>query len=322
MAGACILLYLLSTSTLGAELHRYEYSADAMGGNFAITLYSADRPRADAAADAAFAELRRLDSMLSNYRTDSEWSEVNRHAAERPVEVSLELFDLIAACLEYSRLSDGAFDITVGPLVKAWGFHDGSGRFPDDAAAKDALASVGYTHIRLDPGNHTVRFARARMEMDPGGIGKGYAIDRMIAVLKHHGIERALLSAAGSSIYALGAPPSADGWRVTIDAPDKPDRAACRLVLKDESLSTSGISKKFFRVGGRTYGHIIDPRTGHPARGVLLAAVRTPRATDSEAWTKAFFVNGRNWSARHTPPGFKVFLCEEAAEHPQCGWIP
>jgi thiamine biosynthesis lipoprotein len=159
------------------------------------------------------------------------------------------------------------------------------------------------------------------MEMDPGGIGKGYAVDRMIGVLKQHGIERALISASESSIYALGTPPGREGWRVRISAPDKPDRDADQLLLKDESLSTSGSSKKFFRAHGRVYGHILDPRTGYPVRGVLLVAVRAPRALDSEAWTKAFFVNGRNWSSRHVPPGFKVFLCEEGAERPSCGWI-
>jgi FAD:protein FMN transferase len=321
-AGAGLFFFLLLTSTSGAELHRYEYSADAMGGNFSVTLYSADRSDADAAAEAAFGELRRLDSVLSNYRSESEWSAANRYAAERPVKVSQELFDLLSECLEYSRRSEGAFDITVGPLMRAWGFVAGRGKLLDEDEVKQALAHVGYSHLLLDPKSRTVRFARAQMEIDSGGIGKGYAVDRMIGVLKQHGVDRALLSAAGSTIYALGVPPGREGWPVNIGLSGKPDLAAGRLMLKDESLSTSGISEKFLRIGGHIYGHILDPRTGYPARGVLLAAVKAPRAIDSEAWTKAFFVNGGDWAARHMPAGFRVLLCEEESGCPRCTWMP
>ena len=159
-----------------AELQRFEYSADAMGGAFSVTLYSASRVNADAAAAAAFTELHRLDQMLSNYRPESEWSRVNGSAAEHPVKISQELFDLFSECLQYSRRSEGAFDITVGPLVKAWGFYDGLGRFADGDAVQEALTNVGSAHIQLDLVNRTVRFARAGMELDPGGIGKGYEV--------------------------------------------------------------------------------------------------------------------------------------------------
>jgi thiamine biosynthesis lipoprotein len=293
-----------------------------MGGAFSVALYSANRDSADSAAAAAFAELRRLERMLSNYRPESEWSEVNRYAASRAVEVSQELFDLLSACLEYSRGSEGAFDITVGPLVKAWGFRDGSGKLADDPSLQEALGRVGYANVLLDSVKRTVRFARAGMEMDPGGIGKGYAVDRMIEVLKRSGIERALVSAAGSSIYALGAPPGADGWQVNIREPGGAGSATDRILLKDASISTSGISEKSFRAGGRVYGHILDPRTGYPVRGVLLVSVVAPRAIDSEAWTKAFFVSGRGWSAGHIPAGFRVFFCEDQAGHLVCSWLP
>ncbi len=293
-----------------------------MGGAFSLALYSDDRDSADAAASAAIAELRRLDRMLSNYRPESEWSTVNRHAGDQAVEVSQELFDLLSACLEYSRRSEGAFDITVGPLVKAWGFRDGSGKIADDPAAQRALKLVGFENVLLDPLKRTVRFARVGVEIDPGGIGKGYAVDRMIAVLKRNGIERALVSAAGSSIYALGAPPGRDGWQITIGEPKGADNTPGRILLKDASISTSGSSEKSFRAGGQVYGHIFDPRTGSPVRGVIQVSVVAPRALDSEAWTKAFFVNGRCWSAGHTPAGLRVFFCEEQASRPTCSWLP
>ncbi len=319
---ACFAICLFLTPPVRSEQKRYDYSADAMGGVFSIALYAESRAQADAASTAAFSELRRLDRMLSNFRPDSEWSEVNRRAAEQVVKISRELFDLLSACLEYSRRSEGAFDITVGPLVRAWGFHDGSGKVADDAAVKNARASVGYAHILLDSTNCTVRFARAGVEIDPGGIGKGYAVDRMIAVLKRNGIESALVSAAGSSIFALGTPPGQRGWSVGVRNPNLASSSAGDPLLKDESLSTSGISRNSLRSHGRVYGHILDPRTGYPVQGVLLVAVRAPRALDSEAWTKAFFVNGRGWTALHIPSAFRVYFCSVETGLPACEWLP
>jgi thiamine biosynthesis lipoprotein len=314
-----VILWLSQAPAARAEVRRYEYSADAMGGAFSIAVYAETRAHAEAATTAAFDELRRLDRMLSHYRPDSEWSEVNRHASERAVRVPPELFEVVSAALDYSERSEGAFDITVGPLVKAWGFHDGSGHLPSAEALRQGMARVGYRHVLLDPANRTVRFAREGMELDPGGIAKGYAVDRVILVLKQHGIDSALVSAAGSSMYGLGTPPGQAGWPVVISGPAAGDREA-RLVLENASLSTSGSAGKFFRADGRTWGHVIDPRNGYPTGG-FLAAVVAPQAIDSEAWTKAVLVNGRDWSSRHTPRGWRAFLCEE--DRPSsCAWLP
>jgi thiamine biosynthesis lipoprotein len=302
----------------GAQLQRFEYSADAMGGAFTITLYCADQASADAAATAAFNELERLDSMLSNYRPDSEWSQLNRAAGRHPVKVSDELFELLVTCVEYGRRSEGAFDISVGPLVRAWGYRNGRGKLASDREVEQALAKVGFNYIKLDPEHRTVQFARLGMELDPGGIGKGYAVDRMIEVLRRIGIECALVSAAGSSIFGLGAPPGRPGWLVKIGDPKKHKGVTAELLLKDEALSTSGIQEKSFRANGRVYGHIMDPRTGQPATGAILVAVLAPRTVDSEAWTKAVFINGRGWSASHTPRGWRVFFCDEENG---CEWL-
>ncbi len=178
-----------------------------MGSSFTLVLFGPDRPGLESAAAAAFAEAHRLDRLLSNYLAESEWSAMNREAASRPVPVTPELFALLSDCLEYSRLSDGAFDITVGPLIKVWGFYKGEGGLPQPEEVKEKLKRVGYRHVQLDPGPRTVRFARPGMDLDPGGIGKGYAVDRMVEVLKQSGVRIALVSASGSSIYGLGAPP-------------------------------------------------------------------------------------------------------------------
>jgi thiamine biosynthesis lipoprotein len=287
-------------------------------------LYGPDRPLLQEAADAAFEEARRLDRLLSNYLPASEWSGMNRDAgaaAGRRVVVSRELFDVLSACEQYSRRSRGAFDISVGPLMKVWGFYKGEGRLPRPDEVTQAMQRVGYRRVRLDRSARTIRFTRAGMELDPGGIGKGYAVDRMIGVLKAHGVAIALVSAAGSSVYGLGAPPDdPSGWRMTIGLPGQPNQSAAVVHLKNMSLSTSGSEEKFFWADGRRYAHIMDPRTGYPAQGVSAVSVLAPRTIDSEAWTKAYFVNGRRWAASNRPDDFRVFFCDDRRP-PGCGWI-
>ncbi|MBI3664871.1 MAG: 30S ribosome-binding factor RbfA [Acidobacteria bacterium] len=313
-----LIVLLLLCSGLRAELVRYEASASAMGGLYTIAAYGEDRAQLSAAVEAAFQEVRRLDQMLSNYRPSSELSEINREAAQRPVKVSPEMFDLLEKCQEYSRLSEGAFDWTVGPLMKLWGFYKGSGRLPDRAQVEHALRSIGYRHIRLDPERRTVSFDLPGMELDPGGIGKGYAVDKMVDVLHEAGVEIALVSAAGSSIYALGAPPGAQGWYVRIRDPKVEKITVAEVYLKDDSLSTSGNYEKFFEAEGKIYSHLMDPRTGYPAQGMLSVSVLAPKTLDSEAWTKPCFVNGAAWTKKHLPAGFRAVLCEESKP---CYWV-
>jgi thiamine biosynthesis lipoprotein len=320
------LVVILSLSgTLAAdqpELLRLEKAGDAMGATFSIVLYGDDRVKMEAATEAAFDEVGRLDAMLSNYRAESEWSNVNRRAAEQPVKVSPELFQLLSACVAYSRESEGAFDITVGPLMKLWGFYKGFGRLPSKAEVAAALPKVGYRHIHLDAAARTVWFDRSGVELDPGGIGKGYAVDRMVDVLRQQGFRIALVAGSDSSIYGMGAPPTEPkGWRVDVKDPRHPRRTVAGAFLKDMSMSTSGSYEKFFRAEGRTYAHIMDPRTGYPAQGSVSVSVIAPRTIDSEAWAKPYFVNGRQWAARHKPEEFRVFFCEDRMEQP-CAWLP
>jgi thiamine biosynthesis lipoprotein len=322
-----LVLVLLAALAGGAwanqpELLRLEKSADAMGSAYTVELYGYDRVKMEAAADAALDEARRLDEMLSNYQPESEWSQVNQHAAERPMKISPELFRLFSACLEYSRQSEGAFDITVGPLMKVWGFYKGTGHLPHRAEVAAALARVGYRHVRLDRQAGTVWFDRAGVELDPGGIGKGYAVDRMVDVLKKNGVTTALVAGSASSIYGMGAPPGhPEGWAIDIRDPWNHSGRTASVFLKDMSLSTSGSYEKFFRAEGRTYAHIMDPRTGYPAQGTASVSVLAPRTIDSEAWAKPYFVNGRQWAARHKPKDFRIYFCQDRTDQP-CAWLP
>jgi FAD:protein FMN transferase len=304
-----------------ADLLKLERDEEVMGSSFSIVLYGREQASLESAADAAFREVHRLDELLSNYKPASEWSAMNREAGRHAVRVSDELFALLSRCLEYSRQSDGAFDITVGPLVKTWGFYRGEGSLPRPADVRAALGRVGYRNVRLDPALRTVRFTRSGVELDPGGVGKGYAVDRVVEVLKQSGVDIALVSGSGSSIFGMGAPPDEPrGWPITIRTPRSPDEVAATVFLKDSSLSTSGSYEKFFWVDGRRYAHIIDPRTGYPAQGVASVSVVAPRTIDGEVWAKPFFINGRAWTMARRPKALRVFFCEEGPPA-SCAWI-
>jgi thiamine biosynthesis lipoprotein len=311
-------LLLICGAARGGEIVRYESSAPAMGGVFTIAAYGPDRAHLAAAVQAAFQEARRIDHLLSNYDSTSELSEVNRDAAAGPVRVSPELFDLLEKCRRYSQASEGAFDWTVGALMRVWGFYKGSGRLPDPAEIERARRSVGYRHVELDADRRSVRFRVPGLELDPGGIGKGYAVDRMAEVLREAGVAIALVSASGSSIYAIGAPPGERGWYVRIRDPKSENITAAEVWLKNESMSSSGSYEKFFEADGKVYSHIMDPRTGYPAQGMLSVSVVAPQTLDSEAWTKPFFVNGAEWTRRNRPEGFRVLLCEQGKP---CYWV-
>ena len=312
-------LHLVAKYLLVGCPKRLETSAEAMGSTYTVVLYGGDLENMNAAASAAFDELRRLDQLLSNYQPESEWSKVNQNAPKQPERVCDELFELLQLCYDYSRRSEGTFDITVGPLLKIWGFYGDVKRLPKAEEVAAVLAGVGYRNLILDETDRTVRFARDSVEMDSGGIGKGYAVDRMIAVLKQNGIYTALVSAAGSSIYALGAPPSEPrGWTIKIRDPKCKAVTVAELFLRDMSLSTSGNYEKFFEVDGTTYSHVIDPRNGYPAQGTLEVSVVAETTLESEAWTKPFFINGRQWTSTHKPKDVRVFMCENKGP---CTWV-
>jgi thiamine biosynthesis lipoprotein len=311
---------LASGADKSTQLQRYEANASIMGSTYTIAAFGEHRGQLASTVRAAFDEARRIDRFLSNYKPDSELSRINREASDGPVQISIEMADLLLDCLEYSRASEGAFDITVGALMKVWGFYKGSGELPYAWQLAVARRKVGFEYLTLDRETKTIRILRGGLELDPGGIGKGYAVDRMAEVLREAGVSAAFISAAGSSLYAIGAPPdNPAGWPVRIRDPKDPAATAAKLHLKDQSLSTSGAYEKFFEADGEVYSHIMDPRTGMPSQGVVSVSVLAPSTLDSEAWTKAFFVNGWDWSVKNKPKDFRVFLCPEEQS---CTWVP
>jgi thiamine biosynthesis lipoprotein len=275
-----------------ASLTCHEESRVAMGCTATVRACGPEREALAGTVGAALDEVDRIDRLMSHYRPDSPLSRLNREAADAPVVVEPELFDFLALCLRWSHESDGAFDVTVGPLMKAWGFFRDEGRVPDARELAETLAVVGYRHVRLDTVARSVGFDRPGVELDLGGIGKGYAVDRVVALLRRRGIRSALVNLGGSSVYGLGAPPGREAWEVTVQDPGDPAKTALSVALRDRALSVAGGYARFFEKDGVTYSHIMDPRTGRPARGVLSVAVVTDSATTGDALDDVLFVEG------------------------------
>jgi FAD:protein FMN transferase len=266
-------------------IHQRRY---AMGTVFEIVIYDDDLPRADAAARAALDEAVRLDSLMSNYQPDSELSRVNRGAHDEPVPISQELYQVIERSLFYSRISDGQFDISVGPVVDLWKSALAGESPPSEAERAAALRCVGYQKIELLPPDR-IQFHSDCMRLDLGGIGKGYAVDRMAELLKARGIRRAYIDAGGSTIYAMGAPPKANGWSVRLRDPS--GRLHPQIMLTNSSVSTSEQSAPSLLEGDGP-GHIVVPGTGKPLETRYAVSVQVASATASDALSTTLLLLG------------------------------
>ncbi|MBA3442394.1 MAG: FAD:protein FMN transferase [Pyrinomonadaceae bacterium] len=299
------------------QLVRYEDNRMSMGCAYTIVAYDDDAERLPRIVSAAFDEVDRIDRLMSHYKPDSPLSRLNREGAKGPVKVEPELFDFIEECLRYSRESEGAFDITVGPLMKAWGFFRGEGRVPGATEISELRNRVGYKHIISNANERTIEFDRPGVELDLGGIAKGYAVDRVVNLLRQHKIVAALVSAGGSTLYGLGAPPGSKGWEVKIQNPVDANKIALTVSLKNQSLSVSGGGEKFFEIEGVRYSHIMDPHTGRPVQNMLSVTVLTESGTVGDALDNIFYVQGVERSReflKRLPPTEVFFFLPEARE--------
>ena len=251
---------------------------------------------AASALDASFDEIARLESILSDYLPDSELSRLNRSAAAGPMLCSPDLFELVTESCRLSRLTFGAFDITVAPLIEAWDLR-GHGRLPEAEALSQARRRVGASLLAIDDKRRTVAFQVDGMRLDPGAIGKGFALDAAARVLRARGVTVALLD-FGGQVLALGAPPGAEAWEVDIAHPLHREEAALTITLRDASASTSGNSQHHVVVAGRTLGHIVDPRSGIPTSRQGSVTVIAPTATEADAVSTAMFVLGAREGSR------------------------
>jgi len=273
-----------------------------------------------AAGEEAFDEIERVEAQLSAHRDESELARLNAEAAARPVRVDARFFSLLERAIELSSATDGTFDMTVGPLLKLWNISGGSAEaaLPGDSTITISRATIGMREmILLDRENNSVRFAKPGVRLDPGAIGKGYALERAAKLLREAGIVNALLHGGTSSVVALGSDSSATGetgWKIGIRKPDTgssgaatgpsllrkgkntgrlADTLLAEVILRDgQSLSVSGFHGKSVDIGGKRIGHVIDPRSGRPVDTALLSAVISAMATDSDALSTGLLVLG------------------------------
>ncbi len=260
-----------------------------MGTRITVELWADDSHPAEPGIEAVLAEMRHIDESMSTYKPTSEVSQVNAKAADGPMRISKELFDLLTTANQYSELTEGAFDITYASVGYLYDFRKRVR--PSEAAIKSALPAVNYRHVLLDAQHLTVRFSQPGVRIDLGGIAKGYAVDRGIDILKSLGFTRAYVSAGGDSRIIgdrFGKP-----WMVGIRDPRKGEgEAITRIPLVNAAISTSGDYERFFDEDGKRYHHIIDPHTGHSASKVRSATVIGPTATRTDGLSKTAFVLG------------------------------
>jgi thiamine biosynthesis lipoprotein len=259
-----------------------------MGTRVQVELWCDQRAEGDAAVEAVLAEMRRIDRAMSTYKASSEVSLVNAYAHREPTRISIELYGLLQTALEYSQLTDGAFDITYASVGYLYDFKRRI--HPDEQQIEAALPGVNFRHVLLDPQARTVRFARSGVRIDLGGIGKGHAVDRSIELLQRRGIRHALVTAGGDSRIIgnrFGKP-----WVTGIRHPDRKAEVIARIPLEDAAISTSGDYERYFDEAGARYHHIINPRTGHSASKVRSATIIGPTATQTDGLSKTAFVLG------------------------------
>ncbi|MEI6342553.1 MAG: FAD:protein FMN transferase [Verrucomicrobiota bacterium] len=262
-------------------------AAEAMATRFEIALHGARPEALRAAAEEALNEVARVERWLSPYLPASCLARIHREAHRRPVAVEPPVFQFLCLVQDLVQATGGAFDPTVGPLLRAWGFHGGDPVAPDPAAIDRAYSLVGWRHVQLDPSARSVWLARPGVEIHPGAIGKGWALDRAAEILRECGVDSALLHGGTSTVVAMGTPPGLPAWRVAL--PGAPDSSMHDAVvdLRDETLSVSA-------AWGRSIhgpAHVIDPRTGQPVAAGRLAAVALPSAAASDAWSTALLVD-------------------------------
>jgi thiamine biosynthesis lipoprotein len=292
-------------------------SAHLMATRFELVLCGEDAVRLRAGGEEALAEIERLDEQLNFYSPSSEITWINSHAAKGPVKVDPRLFRALQACAQLSLATDQSFDITIGPLMRAWRLHSIEGRRPAASELEASLAVVGMRNIELDEEAFTVRFKRSGVEIDLGGYGKGYAIERAISILRDYGIESALLHGGTSSVYGIGSPPDQNSWRIRLSEPLGSDDQPSIIDLSDSALSVSAIHGRSFTIEGRVYGHVLDPRTGQPVSRALASAVRGPSASACEALSTALLVFGPSWTETMSErfPGYQAIIAPPPLTH-------
>lgn len=275
-----------------ADLQRFSQIEPHMGVEFEVVLYAEDETTARAAFTAAFARISKLDEVLSDYSLSSELSKLSASAPTKdPVPLSDDLFTVLKSAQRLSVESDGAFDVTIGPLTKLWRRARRQKELPAEEQLKTAFAAVGHRFLKLDIEKKTASLEQPAMRLDLGGIAKGYAADQALAAISDRGINRALVRASGD-IATADPPPGETGWKVGLAPLNPDDPPSVSVRLKQQAISTSGEARQHLVVNGKRYSHLIDPRTGQPLTGRQSVTVIAPRSMDADSLASAIAVLG------------------------------
>jgi thiamine biosynthesis lipoprotein len=285
-------MLLFATSALAGELSRYEAREQHMGQTFTLVLYAESDETAEAAAKAVFDRVTQLDRIMSDYRADSELSRLCETSEPgHAVEVSEDLFAVLSAANDISRKTDGLFDVTVGPVVKLWRQARGKKKLPSPEALQAARKLVGYESIALDAKRRRVELMTPGMQIDLGGIGVGWTLDDVSALLKKRGVTRFLIDASGD-ILCADPPPGRSHWRIEVQPLTEKGEQKVTLKIANCSVTTSGDAFRFVEIDGVRYSHIVDPRTGLGLTERSSVTVIADTALKADTYTKAVSILG------------------------------
>ncbi len=263
-----------------------------MGSRFEITVVANSQNEADQYIDLAVDEMSRIEKLISSWDPTSQTSKINAMAGIEPVQVDKELFDLIKRAIGISKITDGAFDITYASMDKIWKFDGSMTEMPSPEAIKNSVSKVGYQHIVLNEKELSVYLDQEGMKIGFGAIGKGYAADVAKNLLMSKGVVSGIINASGD-MNTWGKQPNGEPWQVAITNPMDKDKAFGLLPIEHGAVVTSGNYEKYVTFNGIRYTHIIDPRTGYPATGIISATVFAPKAELADALATSIFVMGK-----------------------------
>ncbi len=265
-----------------AQQNRYAYSMQKMGSPFNIVLYADTKQMADSVAQESFKLVDSINLVCSDYDSSAELYKLQFAAVGKSIKISPILMELFCTAHKAYKDADGSFDITVGPLSRLWRSARKAQQFPTNAAINDARNRVGFNKLQIDSNAQTITFLQSKMQLDMGAIAKGYAADKVLALLQSHGITTALVDAGGDMV-AFGIPPQKKGWTIGINVPGQQEKLLERkLVLSNKAVATSGDAFQFMVHEGKRYGHIIDPRTGYGVTFQRNVTVVAPTATTAD----------------------------------------
>ncbi|WP_346863994.1 FAD:protein FMN transferase [uncultured Draconibacterium sp.] len=285
------ILFLILFGLQGSAQQPYKQTLKLMGSRFDITVVANNETEANRYIDMAVAEISRIEKLISSWDAASETSKINANAGIQPVQVSKELFDLIERAIGISKLTDGAFDISYASMDRIWKFDGSMTEMPSAEKIKESVAKVGYQNIELNKTNSSVFLKKPGMKIGFGAIGKGYAADKAKALLIHEGVQAGIINASGD-MNTWGKQTNGEYWKVAITNPMNKNKAFALLPLKEGAVVTSGDYEKYVNFNGTRYTHIIDPRTGYPATGIISATVFAPQAELADALATSIFVMG------------------------------